>query len=449
MAALTDWETDHLRNVYLLLKQAADNIKELEGKEDDHIKSSRFPSQHDVDDMTFKLRYILFDLYSVLDYIYFMLYCHFSNNGKPDYSRKGIQFGFPGFKPNGAQPSFVKDKMKKLFGEVFGEKSHFWNEIGDLLLSMQPVDATSAQLADTRDSVAQESFALLHYYRNCTTHKSSVQFVSRRSLVEINQVTREIKLVNEQCKKEGYFYRELDKAGYWINLPSDYSTVIRNADQPRLLLEVLQQLLQFVKGTSSELLSSSLLLPKAKDILKYHMEGCTIATKYKPAEGFQIAEVTATVQDTILKMESSRQKLQPEAEEEACVLLLKNLAAKEQFPNPPYSYFTLKLVRPMPPTCTVKKTPLKTCRMVLNELKQQLLNQQITLTIEPETGPAVEEQHFRAKATIRFKKVNDTLCTLNSHEQTARGKDAAIEEACKEIVDKADRLGILKLTISS
>ena len=162
--------------------------------------------------------------------------------------------------------------MTKLFGGKFEKESNFWKDIGSIILSVQP----KLPFDDARESAdilaAQESFALLHYYRNCATHKSLVQFVSRKSWVEINQVTRETKLVNERCEKEGYFYRELDKAGYWIYLPAT-SAVIRDADQPRLLVEVLHQLIRFVKTTSSELLSSSLLLPQAKYILKNHTGG--------------------------------------------------------------------------------------------------------------------------------------------------------------------------------
>ena len=448
MASLTDWESNHLRSVYLLLQQATGYIEELEGKEKEAIEVSTHGQYSVDDDMTVKLRYILFDLYSVLDYVYFMLYCHFSNDGKPDlYSKKGTQFGFPS-KPSGVedQQKFVKEKMTNLFGGKFEKESHFWKDIGGIILSVQPKLPFDARESDDILQ-AQESFALLHYYRNCATHKSLVQFVSRKSWVEINQVTRETKLVNERCEKEGYFYRELEKAGYWIYLPAT-SAAIRDADQPRLLVEVLHQLMQFVKTTSSNLLSSSLLLPRAKYILKNHMEGCIIDTKFKPTDGFQVAEVTATVQGEKLKMESSRHKLQPDAEEDACILLLQKLATKSKYPNPPYTHFTLKLVQPMLPACSVKKTLAKTYRSVLNELSQKLSSQQENkIRIRQEFDvPQVEEQYFEATATVCFEtSAGDGLCTLTSHKHKERGKDSAIEAACGEVVNEAVRLGIFKL----
>ena len=42
-----------------------------------------------------KFREIMFDLYSVLDYAYFLLHCHFANGGCPDHSHEALHCGFP------------------------------------------------------------------------------------------------------------------------------------------------------------------------------------------------------------------------------------------------------------------------------------------------------------------------------------------------------------------
>ena len=374
-----------MESVDFLLQQAEGNIEELERKEKEAIKASMVSSWFVDMHMTVKLRYILFDLYSVLDYVYFMLYCHFSNDGKPDYSKKGIQFGFP-TKPSGVedQQKFVKEKMTKLFDEKFTKESHFWKDIGSIILSVQPKLSVDGARESADILAAQESLALLHYYRNCATHKSLVQFVSRKSWVEINQITREIKLVNERCEKEGYFYRELDKAGYWIYLPVNYGdvTAIRNVDEPRLLLDVLHQLMRFVKTTSSKLLSSSLLFrPQAKPF----MRGCTIDTNFKPAD------------------------------------------------------------QPMHPTCSVEMGAQKSYRMVLNELQQKLSSQQENKIRIMTDAPQVEEQYFEATVTVCFEtSAGARLCTLTSHKHKEHGKNSAIEAACEEIAYEAARLGILR-----
>ena len=99
------------------------------------------------------------------------------------------------------------------------------------------------------------SYTILHYFRNCSTHRDLIHFLLEQSWVEINQTTREIRLVKERQEQEGFYYYNLDK-GYWIHLPED---VIGKMDN-RLLLEVLDQLFKFVQRITSKLLSSALLL---------------------------------------------------------------------------------------------------------------------------------------------------------------------------------------------
>lgn len=91
MASLTGWETDHLENVHLLLEQARQSYLYFEEKE---LRSGKEVDCRPKEDWL-KFRGIVYDLYSVLDYAYYLLYCHFSNKGEPDLSPKSIHFGFP------------------------------------------------------------------------------------------------------------------------------------------------------------------------------------------------------------------------------------------------------------------------------------------------------------------------------------------------------------------
>ena len=101
-----------------------------------------------------------------------------------------------------------------IWGDKIGEE---WREIGETIVSVQPkltVDSSGAPRPG-----AKESLALLHFYRNCAAHKDLITFMSRKSWVEINQRSRETRLVTEKKDDhEGYFYKELDK-GFRIQLP--------------------------------------------------------------------------------------------------------------------------------------------------------------------------------------------------------------------------------------
>ena len=139
-------------------------------------------------------------------------------------------------------------------------------------------------VSPTMSAGDEESFALLHFYHNCSAHKDLIRFLPEKSWVEISQSTRETKLVKERHEQEGFFYCELDK-GYWVNLPEAIARRERNEHDSRLLLDVLHQLMNFVTKTASKLLCSSLLLPSARVLLREHFAGCRMETKFKPAAG--------------------------------------------------------------------------------------------------------------------------------------------------------------------
>ena len=156
MASLTEWERQQLESMHLLLEQARTAIRELERKEKALQSGREFNFSQD----WLKFRGVMMDLYSVLDYTYYLLYCHFSNKGQPDLSPKSTQFGFPS-KPKGVKSSespsqdqrkkFVEDKLQSLWGRKFGEESHFWKDIGDIILGVQPklvVDNTGSAVGE-------------------------------------------------------------------------------------------------------------------------------------------------------------------------------------------------------------------------------------------------------------------------------------------------------------
>ena len=188
----------------------------------------------------------------------------------------------------------MKEKLKMIWGNKIGEETLIWREIDKTILSLQPklpVDNSGAPIGKVQiQSGAAESFALLHFYRNCAAHKDLITFISKKSWVEINQTTREIQLVTERKDNhEGYFYKEFDKAGLWIQLPGSIPSSDR--EPSRLLTDVLTQLKTFVVSTASRLLQSALLLPLEKGILECHIDRCEEAMKFKTSQDQQEANL--------------------------------------------------------------------------------------------------------------------------------------------------------------
>ena len=463
MASLSPWERTQLENVHLLLEQARTAIRDLEEKE----KALRSGRDVDVSRDWLTFRSITFDLYTVLDYTFFLLHCHFSNKGQPDFSRKANHLGFPS-KPSGVKTSqtnaqqdqskkFVREKLQSLWGSKLAQNTHFWSEIGEVILAVQPkleVDSSGSVGEPTISGGYEESFALLHFYRNCSAHRDLIRFLPEKSWVEINQATREIKLVRERQEQEGYFYYELDK-GYWVHLPEVIARREGNGHESRLLLDVLHQLISFVTKTASKLLCSSLLLPSAKVLLREHFARCRTETKFKPAAGMQKAEVTVTTEqeEKVVVSSSGGHKLQAEAEEEACIFVIRELAKRDILPNPPYSFLTPHHVQPYPPVQFLDKAPNKTYRMLMNEYRQRLAGVGLKLKLDC-IGPdpvTDREQHYSARVDLSMTRTADgdggeeEVVRIFSGDHEAVGKDKAKEAAVADVAEECIRLGLIQL----
>ena len=462
------WEKSQLQHIHLLLEQASRTLKEFEAK-DKNLRSKTEGYQDDGAGNTkdwLKFRGFTFDLYSVLDYTYFLLYSHFANNGVPDYSFKvASKCGFP-YKRGGVKISdsinqdqrkkFISEKLKFLFADKLGECTHFWEHIGDIILSVQPkllvgsdgkpVDDIG-QPTDNDDpklvKFEEVSFALLHYFRNCSTHRDLISFLPEKSWVEINQTTREIKLVKEHQEREGFYYYTLDK-GYWIHIPED---VIGTMKDDRLLLEVLHQLLDFVKSITSRLLSSALLLPP-KYILEHHFDGQLQVTNHNPVDGMQVVNVTITLHDgRKFTINSDRHKQLRDAEQDGCIKLIHNMANDRVLPTSPYTYLTPRIVQPFPHVSL--SLAQKNYRVLKNEFHQQMLLQEMQVNKTLDDPCCANDRSQRYKTTFKLnvvdKGTNKNVLKLSSREHEEVGKDNVKEAAVKEVIEECISLGIIEL----
>ena len=111
MATLSKWEKTHLEHVQFLLKQAEIAIKDIGKKEETGVPG------HDWQNWL-NFRDIVYNLYSVLDYTYYFLCCHFSHEGGPAPHQYTIHYGFP-YKTRGVRWSqtSAQDTGKKTFVE--------------------------------------------------------------------------------------------------------------------------------------------------------------------------------------------------------------------------------------------------------------------------------------------------------------------------------------------
>ena len=470
MATLTEWEKRQLQHIHLLLQQAFETLNEFENKNDD-LRQNTEGYQNDGTDNTkdwLKFRGFTFDLYSVLDYTYFLLRSHFASKGVPDHSFKvASKCGFP-YKRTGVKISscdnqdqrnkFINEKLQFMFGNKLGECTHFWKQIGDVIFSVQPklqvgndgvpVD-DEGRPTDNNDpkisTLDEESCALLHHFRNCSTHRDLIHFLPEKSWVEINQETREIKLVKQQQEKEGFYYYTLDK-GYWIHLPDD---VTKERDRDRLLLDVLHQLLEFVKGVTRKLLSISWLLPP-RYILEHHYDDQLEISKLNPVDGLQVIEATLTSKDgTSHTVKSDPHKQLREAEQDGCIKLLNEMVKNKVLPTPPYTHLIPCYVQPFPSVISLIKSPQKNYRGLKNEFKQQMsrLEMQVNETLNEPCCVNDNGQLYKTtfKLHIVKKDTGEKVLELQSCEHQEVGKDNVKQAAVKEVIEECILLGIIDL----
>ncbi|KAL5510785.1 hypothetical protein EMCRGX_G006386 [Ephydatia muelleri] len=237
MAALTKWEKDHLAGLQRVI--------EIVYKHEEEILSVPITA-----DSWILFRYIVMDLYSLLDHAWYFLYCHFRVKIVKDDPQSG----------HDGRRKFVDTKseliLKKSIANIW-----FANVIGEIVLEPQPKCDTniSGQSTDAllQPNSSEESLTLLHYYRNYVTHRELVHIERATMHVEVNRTTRETKIVELPGNDIECIYLPIQE-GDWIKVPKDL--VRAGGDNSyRTLKEVLSQLRRFVMGMVTKLLYAALI----------------------------------------------------------------------------------------------------------------------------------------------------------------------------------------------
>lgn len=464
MAELTEWEKQHLDSIHLLLEEANDVIEYFKQSEETLSKKSQ--PERNVDEEMLKFRLIVFNLSSVLDYTYYFLFCHFLNKGQANLSHKSTQCGFP-FSFKGVKISetsshdtskkFVNEKLRFLWGDCIGEGTHIWKEVGDVILAIQPklkVDSSGSVTSPhpVISSCDQESHALLHYYRNCCTHRGLVYFEAKDMIFQIDLNTRAMTIVGEPNHQEGIFNFHVPKTAYWIQLPEHIQREGYTKNfMPRMLMELLQQLFTFVRRVSSQLLFSALLLPRPEVILRsYLIDGFALDVVVEMVSKSHVATVKILNTDgEECYIESITCTDKHEAIHYSCTSLLETLAAKNAYYiRRPYKhmYATRHSYAIFPPVQILQTSLTKTYRMLLNnELQQKVKNLNLVFDCSNEGPNRVGEQCFEFRSCVSISLNEQNLLSVKSTLHRQRSKDKAQEEAAKEVIEVFVRWGFIQL----
>lgn len=366
MAVLTEWEEKHLVAI-------ADLIDDVERNEKEALSS------HGASDGRPKwilFRNYMMGLYSLLDFVWYFLYCHFCNKGEADRSSEIVMclnfpFAHKGVKvvaqkpesPHDMRNKFCAEKAKLVLKENTIASVWVGKVVGSVILEAQRTletkengDTEAKPSVPTPNSSA-ESLFLLHYYRNCVTHREFVHIDTTNMWVKVNRATRETEIVEVKEEDTDQYYCLRIERGDWVKIPDDLIQVRSHGYRP--LQEVLRQLKAFVLSTIGKLLYSTRVISSQSEIL-----ACEGLTEFH-CKRDQLYCIRITVDGYTFDTTKN-------SEEECCTELLrllqqKQIAKTHQFFVPTYTALPFAPVE-------VEMKDGKPWSSMLNEMKQKLRN---------------------------------------------------------------------------
>ena len=158
-------------------------------------------------------RNMMSSLYSVLDQVYYFLYCHYQNNGEASFAAQAFQINAPFIQNlkwsadatteqqswSRKREKWLDERCKEIFGPLYSPDNQDMKWFRRNLLSLQAVREVNnagdpvrnnddeislvhffngqfTPLCSTKDNWRDAtSFNLLHFYRNFTTHRTLLQ----------------------------------------------------------------------------------------------------------------------------------------------------------------------------------------------------------------------------------------------------------------------------------
>jgi len=316
MAGLTEWELQQIVNIDLLLRNA-----EVKNAEFNRVHTLLNEGDQGVTEANERLRFrcFLIDLYSVLDYMCFLLYCHYKNEGRPAFSIESRNVNFPftnnlrrfqggdrNIDPERAHQNrrnnWIRERCRLIFGEE-REDQEDWNYFSEFVLSLQPllyVNAAGDPIA--ADDVPEiegdaESFSLLHFFRNYCTHRDLVHLFPDAGVFYINLNTNERRFVPEggeqpfqEANQNDVQQLEITSKGFWVEVP-----YLQNYHQdrgiqptrPKPLLSLASRLLSFVIITRNNLLTFTLNnVPRYSHVVRRANDGLSVDGTVYPWENY-------------------------------------------------------------------------------------------------------------------------------------------------------------------
>ena len=259
--AATQWERNQVENIDKLLQKC--KLRQLAfHRQQIHItvtQSKELVAQ--------RLRYFATDLYSVLDYLCYLFYCHFNNDGNPSNSREARNVKFPYTSnlrrsTNQAQEAGL-ERLRNEFlsnqSNIIGFPEQMSNTYKTLILDCQVItqvggDGTTLVDPQPEPRGDAKSFNALHYLRNNNVHRYLFHPHTEFGWLYFNKQDGSHKIEHGQIDDRGNDRNNWEcykvHPAYWIEI-----LPVGKEDRFKPITVVAPDLLTFVESIRDQLLN--------------------------------------------------------------------------------------------------------------------------------------------------------------------------------------------------
>ena len=289
----TQWEKDQIKTIDNLIQKC--KLRRYAFEREHRLLNEAAPQDVEtlknglIESVPERLRYFAADLYSALDYLCYLCYCHFKNNGNPSYSpeARNVKFPYKNLKksnpkksnPKKSNPNnpdvdgqevsfrrqrekFVRDHFTTIFGPEDDSAQERYGRFEEMILNCQVItnigaDGKPLKQQDKMKKAATD-FSTLHFLRNITAHRNLVDINVHNGWLYLNLLdgSHEFvpKRIPDRDNDRDQWQSIKGSPGCWITIPSFISSRMQNGDMPKPLLIVTENILDFVIYTRDELL---------------------------------------------------------------------------------------------------------------------------------------------------------------------------------------------------
>ena len=225
MMAPTKWEHGQINYIDKLLQRC--KLRKIAFER----QQNRIHQNQSEELVSERLRYFATDLYSVLDYMCYLLFCHFNNNGNRSDSPHARRVNFPSPMPGRSRSEIEAsvDGRLKVFTNNMDVANPMYVQLRELILNCLTTEGGANGGGGQPPSIEVRSLKALHYLRNCTVHRNLVTASARDGVLYYNQNNGSHEILPGRINE-----RENDPNGewvgieihpaYWVEIPTEDNT---------------------------------------------------------------------------------------------------------------------------------------------------------------------------------------------------------------------------------